>query len=171
MALTKEEKNINAKKYYQINKKLVLERCLKYNTNHRNERHEYYKQYALKNVLRLRIQRRIWFLLKNKPRFFTDEQLLGCSWEEYNVYFEKLFTPGMSWNQIRNIHIDHIMPINSFNLNIKEDQLNAFNYKNTRPEWASFNLVKGYSLECSLSHAYKEITNLKQEIKQLKGDY
>ena len=38
--------------------------------------------------------------------------------------------------------IDHIIPISSFDLTKKENQILCFNYKNLQPLWAEDNLKK-----------------------------
>ena len=51
----------------------------------------------------------------------------------------------MSWSNhgVWGWHIDHIIPLSSFNLRKKEEQKKAFNYKNLQPLWAEDNLSKG----------------------------
>jgi len=53
-----------------------------------------------------------------------------------------LFLENMSWDNYGNWHIDHIIPISSFNLENVEEQKICFNYKNTQPLWAIDNLKK-----------------------------
>jgi len=43
------------------------------------------------------------------------------------------------------IHIDHIIPCEVFDLTIKEHQLVCFNYKNLQPLWSKDNLSKNDS--------------------------
>jgi hypothetical protein len=54
----------------------------------------------------------------------------------------------MTWEKVlsHEIHIDHTIPITSFDLEDPEQQLIAFNYKNTTPMWAKDNLSKGSKL-------------------------
>jgi hypothetical protein len=67
---------------------------------------------------------------------------LGCSLEELTIRFEKMFKPGMSWENYGEWHIDHIKPLSKFDLTIKEQLLLAVNYKNLQPLWAVENLKK-----------------------------
>lgn len=69
--------------------------------------------------------------------------LLGCSAEEYRVYLEALWAPGMSWENYGEWHIDHTRPLASFDLNDPAQQAVAFHFKNTTPMWAFENLSKG----------------------------
>lgn len=73
-------------------------------------------------------------------------ELLGVkSVEEAKMHIEKQFKPGMTWNNYRFDvwHIDHIVPLSSFDLTIPENQKKAFNYKNLQPLWTKENLIKG----------------------------
>lgn len=69
---------------------------------------------------------------------------VGCTPEELCSHIERLFQPGMSWeNMGRDWHIDHIRPIASFDFS-SEDALNAcHSYRNLQPLWAAENLKKG----------------------------
>ena len=62
--------------------------------------------------------------------------------QKYEIYnFENY---GDIW------HIDHVIPIHTFNLENEQEQLLAFNWRNTMPLLASDNLKKGtniYSLQ------------------------
>jgi len=61
-------------------------------------------------------------------------EYLGCTIEEYTQYLEQKFTPDMTWdNHGEYWEIDHIKPIDAFNLS-QEDQLyECFHYTNTQP--------------------------------------
>ena len=70
---------------------------------------------------------------------------LGCTIPELKSHLESKFQEGMSWKNhgLYGWHIDHIIPLSSFNL---EDlsQLNiACHYSNLQPLWAKDNLNKG----------------------------
>jgi hypothetical protein len=47
--------------------------------------------------------------------------------------------PNMTWN---NIHLDHIKPVNAFDLNNHDDFLNCCHYTNFQPLFAEDNLNK-----------------------------
>jgi hypothetical protein len=70
---------------------------------------------------------------------------LGMSLDEFIVYFEKLFQPGMNWGNwsYDGWHIDHILPLSSFNLEDPEEQKKAVHYTNLQPLWARDNQSKG----------------------------
>lgn len=69
-------------------------------------------------------------------------EFLGCSVAEYKKYISGLFTPNMSWENYGEWHLDHIIPLDQFNLENKEEFLSAANYKNTQPLWARDNILK-----------------------------
>jgi hypothetical protein len=94
--------------------------------------------------LRSRIQVALKRALANKSN--NSITLLGCSAGFYRNYLETLFQPGMSWENYGDWHIDHILPLTSFDLTDKAQQLVAFNFKNTQPLWAFDNLSKGAKL-------------------------
>ena len=54
----------------------------------------------------------------------------------------------MSWNNygIHGWHIDHIIPMDSFNLKIEKGQKLAFHYTNLQPLWAKDNIRKSNRL-------------------------
>lgn len=73
------------------------------------------------------------------------ELYLGCSFTELRVHLERQFAPGMTWDNygVRGWHIDHIRPLNSFDLSDSAQQAMAFHYTNLQPLWAKDNLAKG----------------------------
>lgn len=70
---------------------------------------------------------------------------LGCSIEEFKKYIETLFLPGMTWDNWNRVgwHLDHIIPIASFDLSNREQFLKACHYTNYQPLWAKDNYRKG----------------------------
>lgn len=66
--------------------------------------------------------------------------LTGCTTEFLRGYIEGMFRDGMNWN---NIHVDHILPLASFNLCNEDDQRKAFHYTNLQPLFGAENLAKG----------------------------
>jgi hypothetical protein len=58
-------------------------------------------------------------------------------------HIESMFSEGMSWDNYGEWHMDHIIPCSHFDLSIKSQQLECFNYKNMQPLWAIDNIRKG----------------------------
>lgn len=73
------------------------------------------------------------------------EKTLGYSVDELRNHLEKQFTKGMSWDAFNNggIHIDHIIPLSSFDLQDPNDAQFAWSLTNLRPLWAAENMRKG----------------------------
>jgi len=75
---------------------------------------------------------------------FCREQL-GYSLDDLRRHIERQFTPGMDWDRFAKaeIHIDHIVPLSSFDLSDPDEVRAAFALTNLRPLWATDNLSKG----------------------------
>ena len=67
---------------------------------------------------------------------------LGCTLDEFKVYLESMFAPGMSWDNYGEWHIDHIRPLCSFDLTDLNKIKEACHYNNLQPLWAKDNLSK-----------------------------
>ena len=92
-------------------------------------------------------RRRVNHALKGTSKSIETLKLLGCSNEIWKLHLESLFKDGMTWDNHGKYgwHIDHIIPIKSFNVTILAEAKIAFNYINTQPLWWYENLVKGAS--------------------------
>jgi len=104
---------------------------------------------------------KIMYLARNKTNAYITKKgfnkvsdsikLLGCTPDVAREHIEKQFKEGMSWNNhgTHGWHIDHIIPLASFNLLDPEQQRKAFHYTNLQPLWAKENLSKGDRLNGS----------------------
>ena len=68
--------------------------------------------------------------------------LIGCTGRELVMHLESQFLPGMSWDNRNEWHIDHIIPLSSFNLLDSIQFSKASHYTNLRPLWAKDNKYK-----------------------------
>ena len=70
---------------------------------------------------------------------------LGCSPKELKKHLENQFTEGMTWDNygLKGWHMDHITPLDSFDLKDEQEYLEACHYTNLQPLWAIDNLSKG----------------------------
>ena len=90
---------------------------------------------------RRNVRSRICIALRKKKQAGTIDYL-GCSlteylqWMLYNNVDYTLENRGKEW------HIDHVIPLSKFNLEDKNEQLIAFNWRNTMPLPAKENLSK-----------------------------
>jgi len=88
------------------------------------------------------IRTRIYNCLRNKNKSMHSVEYLGCSSIEY---FKWIFNYNNNYtleNHGKEWHIDHVIPISKFDLNIQEEQLSAFNWRNTMPLSSKENLSK-----------------------------
>ena len=97
-----------------------------------------------------KMRRRVRNALRNNlhgtaSRKTSTTDLLGCTIQEFKVYFRSLFTRGMSWKKYLSaeIHIDHVRPCSSFDLRKETEQRKCFHYSNLQPMWAKDNIRKG----------------------------
>lgn len=138
----------------------------KWNENNRERLREYWKNATaerrkttkgkLKDYLRSRL--RLAMLSKQKTGSAVKD--LGCSIEELIFYIEEKFYDNprtgecMSWDNYGNRgykeegwHIDHIIPLNHFNLEDRDQFLQSCHYTNLQPLWALDNLRKNDNLD------------------------
>ena len=84
--------------------------------------------------------------LINKRNLSTNTfELIGCNRETFLSHIEKQFTEGMTWENygLKGWHIDHIIPLSSFDLIIESEVKKACHYTNLQPLWWYDNLEKG----------------------------
>jgi len=96
-------------------------------------------------VLKKRIKARLRQMLTRVPSKRTEE-ILGYTKEQFAKHIERQFTHGMSWERLLNgeIHIDHIVPVSSFNIVTADDPdfKACWGLSNLRPMWALENQKK-----------------------------
>ena len=107
--------------------------------------------YKLRRVLRVRICNAIAIGYKAG----SAVRDLGCTIPELKQHLESKFQEGMAWANwgLYGWHIDHIIPLSSFDLTDREQFLKACHYTNLQPLWAEENLKKSdkVALSCRLS--------------------
>jgi hypothetical protein len=92
--------------------------------------------------LLLYLRNRINSAIKRGTKQGSAARDLGCSIEELKTHLEKQFKVGMTWDNWGEWHIDHIVPLSSFDLNNRQQFLQAVNFSNLQPLWAEENLRK-----------------------------
>lgn len=91
------------------------------------------------------IRGRIYSCLKRKSlrKTLKSEKYIGCSFEFLLGYLEAMFHDGMTWENHGkgkdDWQIDHIIPVNTFDLTKEDEQRKCFHYTNLRPLWAKDN--------------------------------
>jgi len=88
------------------------------------------------------IRSRIYLCLKKKSSHTIE--YLGCSYEEYH---EWILNHNYNMENRSYWHIDHVIPLSNFNLDNKEEQLLAFNWRNTTPLPCKENLAKNKRID------------------------
>lgn len=86
-----------------------------------------------------------------KEKSDRTHEILGYSPNDLARHIESLFAPGMTWENRRKWHIDHIRPLSSFDLSTIEGVRNANSLHNLRPIWAKKNLKKSDSWDGNLT--------------------
>ena len=128
----KERNNNLVREWRKINKK-------KRNEQYNKKMNEVGSLSKLAHILRARI---FVAIKKNNTKKTTKtSELLGCTVEQVRQHLELLFTEGMNWDNygLHGWHIDHIKPLNMFDLTDPEQQKQCFHYTNLRPLWSSDN--------------------------------
>lgn len=77
----------------------------------------------------------------------TSLSYVGCTVAQLRKHLERQFTPGMTWQNHGEWHIDHITPLAAFDFAAFPAQIKqAEHYTNLRPMWARDNLSKSDAL-------------------------
>ena len=131
--------------YFIKNTEKIRENNRNYNKNVRRKNKDY--------LLKENIRRRILIALKSKYAVKKKSllDLIGCSIPEFKKHIAKKFHKNpdtgemMTWENhgLKTWHIDHIKPLDLFDLKKLSDQKKAFSYKNCAPKWGKENLSKG----------------------------
>lgn len=140
--------------YYQNNKEKVKKKVKEYrlkNTAKINKYHKNkYNNDSLRKIMVLHRARIGKFFSKNKTyRANKSIEMLGCTPEEFKKHLESKFKEGMTWSNHGKMgwHVDHIIPLSTFDLSNSEQAKIAFHYTNTQPLWWHENLSKGNKLD------------------------
>ena len=148
---TKEERRIvrneQSKKWYGEHKEEKKE----YRKNNKEKMDEYHLQYCnnrrkidINFKLACYSRSRITKAIIKNYKVGSAVKDLGCSIPELKLRLESMFQPGMTWDNWSQTgwHIDHIIPLSSFNLSNREEFLKAVHFTNLQPLWAEENLNK-----------------------------
>lgn len=117
-------------------RKINKDRVLDYERQYKSIRYQEDKIFRIIKNQRNRLKR----LLTDKPCSFSKS--VGCSSSQLKAYLESRFQPGMSWDNYGKWHVDHIIPLSSFDLTKEEQFKKACHYTNLQPLWAKDNILK-----------------------------
>lgn len=127
----KQRERLKSKEWNRNNKHRVSE----YVKNRRKNNPEVKMAQVLRNATRRAFKK----INADKPN--KTLKLLGCNVGEFIAYFEKLFSPGMTWENHGKWHIDHKVPLSA--VKTKEEMIKLCHYTNLQPLWAADNIKKG----------------------------
>lgn len=101
-----------------------------------------------KRKLSDRMSTAIHLSLKGERQSKHWEQLVGYTLKELKEHLENNFKKGMSWGNIGQWHIDHIIPKSAFNYKNPDhiDFKRCWALKNLQPLWAIENYIKNKRL-------------------------
>lgn len=165
----KEKIKTGNKRYYEGNKDRIFERDRIYKEKNKNRIKEYKQQYyqehkqEINEYVRYKKDTDIGYRLANNLRNRLGQAIkhnykagsaiedLGCSIDELKQHLEARFYSHpetgemMTWENWSRTgwHIDHITPLDDFDLEDREQFLKACHYTNLQPLWWFQNLIKG----------------------------
>ncbi len=148
------------------NKEQFLNLCKKYRDKdttkekrkaYRNSKYREDLMFKLEHLYRTRVRKCIKakFYPKNTPYDYV--KLLGCSWETLIEWLEFNMDDSMTWDNYGPYwHIDHVLPVSSFDFAKDENRNLCFNWSNLMPLEGIENIKKSKKiLPDVISHARK----------------
>ena len=141
---------------YKSDKEVILARNKAWREANRDSRRPAIREYAAKRraeneclvlIDRARSRVRSALLRCRTPKRQQTLKLIGCTAVFLRAWIESKFLPGMTWGNIREWHVDHIIPLSAFDLTDECQQAAAFHYTNLQPLWAKDNLRKSNKVE------------------------
>ncbi len=105
-----------------------------------------------KFMLNSRMSCMMYAKLKGGKEGRAWKSLVDYTIEELRSHIERQFLKGMSWDNASEWHIDHIVPVASFDFTSTEDPAfrRCWALTNLRPLWRSDNIRKGAKVETIL---------------------
>ena len=97
--------------------------------------------------LACRIRSRLSKIFTRTKKSAASMKLVGCTWPELKAHIEAQFLPGMTWENIGEWEIDHIIPFAAFDITVEENQYIVCWYKNLQPLWMDDNRSKSAKYE------------------------
>lgn len=125
----------------------VLEKYRENNRERLNAEYNYRMRHDPDFKIPRALRNRLYTAIKRGYKAGSAVSDLGCSIEDFKEYIAAQFQPDMTWENWGEWHLDHIKPLNSFNLSDREQFLEACHFSNMQPLWAAENLSKGYRYE------------------------
>jgi hypothetical protein len=131
---------------YAINREKRIAKSAHWNRNNRARRaaNERDRRKNVAHKMHGRISAQIRDALRGEKGQRKSFELLGYTLEDLRRHLERQFTKGMSWSNMDEWHIDHIVPKSSFKITGPDDPelKRCWSLSNLRPLWAEENLRK-----------------------------
>ena len=147
----KEHYKKSNKKYYKNNKEHIKKSHKKYYQDNKEYIKKYYKNRLATDVnfrITTNLRNRLYCAIKNNQKAGHTIELLGCSIDQFKIYMQNMFKPGMTWENYGAVwHIDHIIPCSFFNMSYPEHQIACFNWQNLQPMFGEENLHKSDNMD------------------------
>lgn len=112
---------------------------------HKREYEKRWKNEDKSRRIAASIRCKLWELLMGQRKHYKFREMLGCDDTFLKKHLESLFIDGMSWDNYGQYgwHVDHIIPLSSFDLKDPTQQLMCTHWSNLQPLWWQDNLSKG----------------------------
>lgn len=149
-----EEKKMENLMHY-INKHETIKKIKINNYRKKVRKYNYANNIQLK--IRKSIQKRLLYAVKHNIETSSINKYLNCSIAYFKKWIESQFTDNMSWDNYGIWHYDHVKPCKSYDLTIKEQLCQCFNWKNYQPLMKEDNYIKNcvYNKKLILNHSFK----------------
>jgi len=150
----KKERIKKQKKYAEKHKKEIATYRKEYNREHRKDIQEYnaqYKKIHKDNVcvkLANNLRRRLNSAIDKSQKTGSAVDDLDCSIEQLKIYLELQFYINdisgimMSWENRKEWHIHHVIPLHTFDLTDEKQFKEAAHYTNLQPLWIKDHIKK-----------------------------
>jgi hypothetical protein len=132
---------LNEEKIRKRNRRYYLNNRDKIKTN-RKEYEKYKRRIDVNYKISGNLRSRLYKAIKNFCKSGSAVKDLGCSLSEFKSHITSKFQSGMTWVNYGKWHLDHIIPLSSFNLSDRVQLLKACHYTNYQPLWPADNLMK-----------------------------
>ena len=138
-----------SKEYYSENREEKIKYQKEYALRNSDKIRDYKRDYARKKRQsdpltalkdRIRCRTRDAFRRKNLKKSTKTRDMLGADWEAVKSHIESQFVEGMTWENMSEWHIDHIIPLAE--ASTEEELIILSHYSNLQPLWAEENLKK-----------------------------
>jgi hypothetical protein len=136
--------------WYLENKEYSAAQRKRWRKDNPKRSRDYYRERRHTNIqvkLAWLLRSRLGMALKQNIKNGSAVKDLGCSLDFLKQYLESKFLPGMTWKNHGfgndKWHIDHIVPLDLFDLTKRPQLLKACHYMNLQPLWQRDNLSKG----------------------------